>query len=479
MKKIYILLFLPLLTLSFSCSSVQTQTSLKQSPKKTQNVSIKFSEKNHEKEVIISTSDFYKFKDKKVVSDKKTHINQDVLIQSMLDDALEECQGSQGYWQEGDFENALLSLDNAYSLLLQTNITDSPELMQQREDIRFTISKRILEIYASRNVAVNGYHKEIPVILNKHVKKEIKYLTKTQRTFFIEALKRSGIYRPAILKELKAAGLPLEISWLPLVESGFKVRAFSKARALGLWQFIASTGYKFGLSRDVFIDERLDPAKSTKAAIAYLKALHNIFGDWATALAAYNCGERRVLREMRKQNINYLDNFWDIYSKLPKETARYYPRFLATIHIVNNLKNYGFDIIELEKPAESIAVTINRQVSLIDISKKINVEPNVMVKLNPSLRHKLLPNREFSLNIPKDKKDILLSSINGIAISLPPQPAFVKYRVRYGDSLSVIAKRFKTSVKKIVRTNRINKKNYIVAGKILKIPQKKCYLCKN
>ena len=110
----------------------------------------------------------------------------------------------------------------------------------------------------------------------------------------------------------------------------------SPARALGLWQFIPSTGYKFGLKRDNYIDERMNPEKSTQAAIAYLKALHQIFGDWTTVLAAYNWGERRVLKAIRSQNINYLDNFWDLYERIPRETARYVPRFLATLYILKH-----------------------------------------------------------------------------------------------------------------------------------------------
>ena len=131
-------------------------------------------------------------------------------------------------------------------------------MAQQKEDIRFTISKRILEIYASRNFAVNGNHKAIPMEMNSHIQAEINlFTTGIERNFFRESLKRSGSFRPQILEMLKQAGLPEELSWLPLIESGFKVNALSSARALGLWQFIPSTGYKFGLKRDLFIDERL------------------------------------------------------------------------------------------------------------------------------------------------------------------------------------------------------------------------------
>jgi len=193
-------------------------------------------------------------------------------FQPILDNALEFCQAAQEFWQKGELENALEALDRAYALILDIDTYDKPKLIQQKEDLRFLISKRILEIYASRNIVVNGNHNAIPMVMNKHIQNEIDLFTKgKEKNYFIESYRRSGMFRPRIVQALEAAGLPVELSWLPLIESGFKVRALSRARALGLWQFIPSTGYKFGLKRDKFIDERLDPVKSTNAAIEYLK----------------------------------------------------------------------------------------------------------------------------------------------------------------------------------------------------------------
>ena len=205
--------------------------------------------------------------------------------QDLLDSALDYVNASQELWSEGNLDKAIATLDEAYSLVIKVDTDEKPELIQQKEDLRYMISKRILEIYASRYTATNGKHNEIPLTLNEYVEKEIKYFQGPGRTDFIESYQRSGRYMPMILQSLREAGLPEDLAWLPIIESGFKVNALSKARALGLWQFIASTGQKFGLKRDTYIDERLDPEKSTAAAIAYLKELHQIFGDWTTVLA--------------------------------------------------------------------------------------------------------------------------------------------------------------------------------------------------
>jgi len=394
-------------------------------------------------------------------------------IQSYIDEALDYIQISRDFWENGELENALEALDQAYSVVLQVETFDNPALMQQKEDLRFTISKRILEIYASRNLVVNGTHDEIPVVINRHVKAEIKRFTKGhEKTFFAQSLRRSGRYRPYIVAELRAAGLPEELSWLPLIESGYKVRALSKARALGLWQFIPSTGYKFGLKRDMYIDERLDPEKATKAAIEYLKELHQMFGDWTTVLAAYNSGEGRVLRVIRDQNINYLDNFWDLYERLPLETARYVPRFLATLHIVNHPEKYGLTEVPLDEPLEFETVTVSRRVHLKHVAKALGVSEKELRAMNPELRYGVLPPENYELNVPPGFSAQLLAKLGEIPISTPPQRAFVYHRVRPGETLSTIAERYRTSVRSIQVANNIRRRDFIRAGQKLKIPQK-------
>jgi membrane-bound lytic murein transglycosylase D len=394
-------------------------------------------------------------------------------IQTLLDEALDLCQVSQDFWQNGELENALDALDQAYALILNADTSDHTKLIQQKEDLRFMISKRILEIYASRNTVVNGSHNEIPRVMNKHVQTEIdRFTIGAERTFFIESYRRSGRYRQHIVDALEEAGLPEELSWLPLIESGFKVRALSRSRALGLWQFIPSTGYKFGLKRDKLIDERMDPIKSTQAAIDYLKELHAIFGDWTTVLAAYNCGEGRVLNVIRNQNVNYLDNFWDLYERLPRETARYVPRFLATLHILDHPEKYGMNLSDLDTPQQYETVTITKQVHLKDVARSIAVEETALSELNPELRYKISPEDSYPLKVPPYKSNILLTQLDEIPVSKPPQRAYVYHRVRSGQTLSLIAKRYRTSVSMIMRANHLRRSNYIVAGRLLKIPQR-------
>jgi membrane-bound lytic murein transglycosylase D len=390
--------------------------------------------------------------------------------QDLLDTALDYCKTSQEFWAEGYLDKAIDALDQAYELILKVDPESNPEFIQQKEDLRFMISKRILEIHASRYTAVNGNHNAIPLIMNSYVKQEIQSFQGPERNFFIESYKRSGMYRDEIVNALKEAGLPEDLSWLPLIESGFKVKALSSARALGLWQFIPSTGYKFDLNRDTWIDERLDPDKSTTAAISYLEELHQIFGDWTTVLAAYNCGEGTVLQKIRSQKINYLDNFWDLYEKLPRETARYVPRFLATLYIIKDPEKYGITLGEPDEPIPYEVVTIDKQVNLDTVADNLDIPANDLTALNPELRYDVTPGTPYAIKIPLGKGESLLAKIADIPEWSPPKRAYVYHKVQKGETLSLIALKYHTTVRNIIWVNNIHKKHFIKSGQKLKIP---------
>jgi membrane-bound lytic murein transglycosylase D len=393
------------------------------------------------------------------------------LSQGMLDSALEFCQASNDFWEQGDLYSAIDALDQAYSLILRASPDDDSGLLQQKDDLRFTISKRIIEVYSSRFTVANGQNSVIPLVMNSHVERALNLFKGREKKFFLDSYRRSGRYRPAILRALKEAGLPEELSWLPLIESGFKVNAFSRSRALGLWQFIASTGYKFGLKRDRWVDERMDPEKSTQAAIAYLRELHQIFGEWTTALAAYNCGEGRVLKSIRSQRVNYLDNFWDLYERLPMETAFYVPKFLAVLHILKDPEVHGFILPPVDEEIEVEAVTIDKQAHLKTIAAHTGAPYALLKEINPSLRYSFTPDSPFSFKMPKGKGEVLLSKLDDIPVWHSPVPAYVVHKVRSGESLSVIARRYGTRVSSIMRLNNLRSSHFIRAGWSLKIPK--------
>ena len=397
--------------------------------------------------------------------------------QDLMENALEILEVADNYWNNGDIENTLNELDKAYALLLDTN--GNVEIARQKDDLRLLISRRILTVYSSQQTRTNGKGSEIPLLLNADVEKEIRSFQGPEREFFTSSYQRSGMYKEIIVGELRKAGVPEELFWLPLVESGFKASALSRARALGLWQFIPSTGYKFGLTRDEWTDERMDVLKSTQAAIAYLKELHSMFGDWLTVLAAYNCGEGRVLRVISRQHINYFDRFWDLYSQLPNETARYVPRFLATLHIIKNPGKYGFDLqTTTDSSLRYETVKVNKVMKLADVASKIEVSEDVINALNAELRYKITPNREYELKIPKDSlqkfnlvyNDIPDAEKPTITRYTPSSSRYIKHRIRPGETVASIAKRYRVSRQAIFSSNRINKKKRLMKGQIIRIP---------
>lgn len=390
--------------------------------------------------------------------------------QEMIDQAIEFCEDSRSSWDAGNPDAAVEALDKAFALIRGVGADAPPDLVEQKDDLRFTISKRIVEIYGSRVTVVQGHHRAIPLAMNAHVNEAITFLTGRERGFFLDAYRLSGRYRPSIAAALKKAGLPEELSWLPLIESGFKTRALSQAGALGLWQFMPATGYKYGLKRTRWIDERMDPEKSTRAAIDYLKELHQIFGDWATALAAYNCGEGNVLKKIRSQRTSYLDNFWDLYQSLPHETAKYVPRFLAVLHILSDPAAYGLSLPEPDEPLQFRETPIAGRSSLRTLARHIGVDPQELAQLNPELRRGYTPDKAYALRVPMGTEEALLANLAEASADAHDVSEVVVHRVRPGDSLFDLARAYGTSIEAIIDMNDIKNGHFLKVGWDLRIP---------
>ncbi len=396
------------------------------------------------------------------------------LSEATQQEALELCQSASEFLDRGEIDDAVAALDRAYELMLGLPNDGDASWLQAKEDVRRLVADLIVRTYASRQTAAGSpatsWDLALPMVQNEHVEREIRSFTNGERQFFLDAYRRSGRYRPMILAKLEAAGLPSQLSWLPLVESGFKVRALSRASALGLWQFIASTGQRYGLARDAWIDQRMDAERATDAALAYLTELHAMFGDWPKALAAYNCGEARLLRISRQHPEVYLD-FWDMYMMLPGETRRYVPRLFAALRILEDPSHYGIDLPEVDPPMEeSTLVEVPRSVELKRLEQELGLSAGVLAALNPELRHAGTPPRTYPLRVPAGTGERLLEVAAGLPEWSPPRPATVTHRVRRGETLSGIASRYRTSVSAIMRSNNLRSANRIWPGQRLQVP---------
>jgi membrane-bound lytic murein transglycosylase D len=391
-------------------------------------------------------------------------------------EALEACQSAEELLAQGHVEAAIASVDRAYALMLDLPAGDDTSL-QAKEDIRVLAADLIARAYRSARRAPSGraasWDLALPVAENRHVQREIQSFTGVERASFLEGYQRSFLYRPMILEKLEKASLPSQLSWLPLVESSFKVRALSRASALGMWQFIASTGVRYGLSRDAWVDERLDPEKATDAAIAYLTDLHGLFGDWPKALAAYNCGEARVLRLSRAGDGEYVD-FWDLYEGLPGETRRYVPRLLAALLILDDPARYGMELPAAgAPPARTSVVRVERSVKLETLDRALSLEPGTLAAQNPELRRQATPRRPYDLRVPAGREEAIAAALAASPEwTPPPAPRYATHRVRSGETLSTIARRYGTSVSALMRANGLASPNRLRAGQRLRVPSR-------
>ncbi|MFH1352698.1 MAG: transglycosylase SLT domain-containing protein [bacterium] len=315
---------------------------------------------------------------------------------------------------------------------------------------------------------------DFPVVFNSRVGKWIDFYTGNGRKYFAKWLERSGNYIGMFRGILRENNMPEELACVPIIESGSYPFAVSRANAVGLWQFIHPTGKRYGLQKNHWFDERRDPEKSTLAACKMLNNLRNEFGDWYLALAAYNCGPNKVRRILKEQKT---ENFWDLY--LPKETEDYVPKIIATIMIVNDPLVFGFPLV-LENKMEFETVEVYGPVDLKKAAKLVGEPQEKLIHLNPELSRQCTPPDvvPYPLRLPKGKAAKFVKKFS----ELPAEKKYLSkeqiqtrehnmviYRVRSGDNLSSIAKKYRVSVRKLRSWNRISRADLIYPGQKLKI----------
>jgi membrane-bound lytic murein transglycosylase D len=318
----------------------------------------------------------------------------------------------------------------------------------------------------------------LPIVRDDKVESHIRFFHIAIRQRFEQWLSRLGHYKPIVENIFSEFNLPSDLVYLSLVESGFNPHAYSRARATGPWQFMKGTAIVYGLRVDQYVDERRDPIKSTIAAARYLRDLYDMFGTWPLAMAAYNAGEGKVMRALQKSRA---DSFWEIAQTklIRRETKEYVPRFMAATIIAKNPVQYGF-VQEPPAPHQFEEVIVNRSVRLQHVATVAGIPYTELIRLNPELRRDVTPpdDQNYHLKVPVGSREAVVLAIDKIP-TWKPTPLLVKkergrsdssgsYRVRGGDSLWTIAKRFNLSVAQLKARNSVTARG-IKPGDLLTI----------
>ena len=308
---------------------------------------------------------------------------------------------------------------------------------------------------------------DIPMVLNDQVVRYVEYFSHPHKEFFAASLVRSGRYVEIFQSVFEEAGIPKDLVFMAHVESAFKTNAYSRSRAKGIFQFIAATGRRYGLRIDSWIDERSDPQKSAHAAAAYLKDLYGMFGDWYLALAAYNAGEGKIQRSLAQTRKS---DFWSLAStrSLRAETRNYVPAILAATLIAKQPQKFGFDV-EPETPFSSDLVTIEGQTDLRVLARLAEIDPETLRQLNPQLRRGVTPpGTSTEVHVPAG----LGAAVGRAYATLPPADRLVlaRHQVAKGESLFAIAQRYGVTSAAISNANRLGKNPSMRSGQELIIP---------
>ena len=315
-----------------------------------------------------------------------------------------------------------------------------------------------------------GAH-DIPIPTNQKVFAYIDLFQGRLRSFIEEGLRRGAQHLPMIQRVFKAEGIPLDLAYVPLVESAFKTNALSRAKAKGMWQFMQGTAKINGLRQDWYIDERSDPEKATVAAAKYLAYLSRLFdGDWHLALASYNGGPGRLQRAVRLGRTN---DFWKLASSqrlLPRETREYVPMILAAIVIARNPVQYGFDI-EPQPRADYETVSLTKPVDLRRVAEWAETTISEIQTLNPELRRWTTPvrDRAYSLRVPAGAADVVRARFEEAAGE--ELASLNWYTVKSGDTLPLIAKKLRVGRSDLAAANYLGPRSVLSAGQQLVIPR--------
>ena len=333
-------------------------------------------------------------------------------------------------------------------------------------DVTFTVDPNVV---AKAKAELATTKSDLPLVVNDYVATYINFFANTQRghNTLLHSFQRSGRYRAMIQRVMAEEGVPQDLIYLAVAESGFNPRAMNAhSHAGGMWQFMPSSVY--GLARSSYVDERFDPEKSTRAYARYMKFIYDQLGDWYLSMAAYDHGTGNIQREV--QRTGYAD-FWELYKRgvLPKETSGYVPEILAAIIIANNPKQYGFDEITLDPPVLTDTVTVNYSVDLRLVSDLVGAPVDELIALNPSLlRMATPPDSPFDLHLPAGT-----ATLFNERVALVPEEkrnAWRYHRVAADDTLASVAREYRVEPAELARANQLHASDTLEGVAALAVP---------
>ena len=349
----------------------------------------------------------------------------------------------------------------------ESNVQSEIQNIQKQEETQQELIQQPVEIIQENHIKQKKSAKEESKNFHPLVQKQIEqYTSNFAKDWLSSVMTESLKYRAYVQKVLKDTDMPLNLQYLPVIESSYKISALSKSGAYGMWQFMKNSISPFNIRINSWMDERKDPWLTTNAAVKKLKENYDYLGSWELALAAYNCGLGAMNRTIKKAGNS---DFWYLAEKgfLKTETKNYVPKFLAICHILDNKEEYGLEFpepnLKTDNSVTFAEISVNRSIDLGILAEKADIEKELLTFYNPSLYYNVTPpDTTYKLRVPTEKKNEIEQLL---ASSNLPLIKYHVYTVKSGDSLYALSKHYEIPVAEIQRVNKIN-------GTIIKIGQK-------
>lgn len=364
---------------------------------------------------------------------------------------------------------------NQVAKSLKTKAIVAQTRQKQTKQLPYALEMQVKDDDDITNLLTHDYNKnfDIPIVFNDAVKYYIKWFSEDKKRVFASWLKRSRLYVPIITEILRENDMPEDLVYLAMIESGFNPKAYSSAKASGPWQFIYSTGGRYGLEVDYWVDERRDPEKSTVAAAKYLKNLFDQFGCWYLAAASYNCGEGRMGRLIQKHQTN---DFWELYryNTLPRETREYIPQLIAAAIIAKDPAKFGFGSITYDPPIRFAEVNVPAATPITAIAKASSVDIDLVRTYNPELLRGITPpgTNGYTVKLPSGvDKEAFYGRLETELEGIPTIRSVTTYKVRKKDSMARILKKYNVRQQDLVLVNSSDNELRIKSGMVIAIPK--------